>query len=59
MAGSMDVVSASTLEELEESVAQWYERAADAGLEDARISWDPDLAYKTEDGYEFAVWAHS
>lgn len=55
----MDVVSAPTLEELEESVAQWYEGAANAGLEDARLPWDPDRAYETEDGYEFAVWAHS
>ncbi len=43
MAGAFDVVTASTVEELEEKVCQWYDDAADKGLEDERFPWDPAL----------------
>jgi hypothetical protein len=59
MAGAFDVVTASTVEELEENVRQWYEDAADKGLEDERFPWDPSLVKQGDDGYEFMVWAHS
>ena len=59
MAGANTVISAPTLEELKQKVEEWYAGAAANGLEDQRIPWDPEKALKTDQGYEFAVWAHS
>jgi len=50
---------AATLEELEQKVSDWYAEAAREEFEDSRIPWNPDAAVQTEEGYEFAVWAHS
>jgi len=59
MAGSTEVITATTLEELKQRVEEWYAASAAQGLEDERIPWDPDKALKTQGGYEFAVWAHT
>jgi hypothetical protein len=41
MAGASKIVSAPTIEELEEKVREWYEEAAAKRLEDERLPWDP------------------
>jgi hypothetical protein len=59
LAGVQDVVTAPTLDELRTKVDEWYAGAADRGLEDARLPWDPESAQETAVGYAFNVWAHS
>lgn len=59
MAGSTAVITATTMEELKLKVEEWYAGAAANGLEDERIPWDAQKALKTDEGYEFAVWAHA
>jgi hypothetical protein len=59
MGGATAVITATTMEELKQKVEEWYAGAAANGLEGKRIPWDPDKALKTDEGYEFAVWAHT
>lgn len=59
MGGSSEVITAVTMSELKTKVEEWYERAAGMGLEDMRIPWDETRALRTDEGYEFSVWAHS
>jgi hypothetical protein len=57
--GTSTVVTAPTLSELKQKVEEWYASAAARGLEDDRNLWSEDDARKTDDGYQFTVWAHS
>jgi hypothetical protein len=59
MAGATEKIVAPTIEELQQRVEAWYERAAGQGLEDARLPWNPEGVRQTDDGFEFNVWAHS
>lgn len=59
MPGVSAVIKASSVPELETRVAEWYENAAADGLGVPRIPWDPKNVRETEDGYEFAVLAHT
>ncbi len=59
MGGASTTITAATIEELEQKVRDWYEEAKDMDLDDVRLPWDPDRAVKVNNGYEFAVWAHS
>jgi hypothetical protein len=59
MGGASQVITAPTLEELKQKVEEWYAGAAANGLDGVRIPWNPEMALKTDDGYEFAVWAHT
>lgn len=59
MAGAQTTIEAPTIEELQARVEEWYAQAADRGLEDARLPWDPANVEQTDDGYVFSVWAHS
>ena len=59
MAGARTTLTASTIEELEARVNEWYEQAAAQSLEDVRLPWDPSLVLETADGFSFVVWAHS
>ena len=53
MPGVSAVVKASSVQELETRVAEWYENAAADGLGVPRIPWDPKRVREIEDGYEF------
>lgn len=60
MGGAMEVLNASTLEELKTIVEEWYAQAAAQGLDDERLPWDEANAREESDGtWSFAVWAHT
>jgi hypothetical protein len=57
--GSSGKLKAETIAELKKKVKAWYADAAAMGLEDERNPWDPKKVRKTDEGFEFDVWAHS
>jgi hypothetical protein len=59
MAGAQKTLTASTIEDLEARVNEWYAQAAANGLEDVRMPWDPSLVLETDEGFAFNVWANS
>ncbi len=55
MAGAFNVVTASTVEDLETKVQEWYEDAADKGLEDARLQGGRRQASHSVDAFSGRV----